>query len=116
MEHLDLTFQKNYDMLKLNIDIKPIVSTEDRQLWIMTGEINSMDPSEIQDGIDSCQMAINGDIEEISWGWEVFELLIHKETATLEYHGEFVEEIPTQDILRMLQDYKRALEYFDSGH
>ena len=40
--------------------------------------------------------------------------LIEKENSVLEYHGEKEMEIPTKEILKMLQDYKDAFEYHAS--
>lgn len=100
-------------MILNNYKIKPILTCENESLWIMIGELNDMTSSEIQDGIDTCVYAIEGKQTGYSWGLEVFELMIEKEVSVLEYHGEFVAEISTKDILKMLQDYKRALEYFE---
>lgn len=96
--------------------IKPRLYLEEERYWIMSDEIFKMTLSEIQNGIDTCLSAIDGNQTGFSWGLEVFELMIEKETSILEYHGEFVAEIPTQDILKMLQDYKRALEYFENKY
>ena len=94
--------------------IKASLLFEDENFWIMNNEINDMTPSEIQDGIESCRIAMKGDEEELSWGLEVFELLIRKEISILEYHSSFVAEIPTKDILKMLLDYQQALVYFEN--
>ena len=69
----------------------------------------------IEDGILSCERVMSGKYLEMSWGLEVSELLIHKETSTLEYHGKVVAEIPTIEIYEMLKKYKKALESFDCG-
>ncbi|WP_221417921.1 hypothetical protein, partial [Fulvivirga kasyanovii] len=50
-----------------------------------------------------------------NWGLDVFELMIDKETSVLEYHGEFITKISTKDILKILQDYKKALDYFQNN-
>ncbi|WP_103867296.1 hypothetical protein [Aquimarina sp. I32.4] len=101
-------------MINLDIKVKPILFTENRDLWIFTGEVNQMTSSEIQNGIDTCVYAMEGKQTGYSWGLEVFELLIEKEISTLEYHGDFVTEISTKEILKMLQDYKNALDYFET--
>lgn len=93
-------------------EIKPYISANNADFNLMFSEIYQMTPSEIQDGINTCQLALEGKTG-YSWGLEVFELMIEKEASELEYHGEFVAEIPTKNILKMLQDYKKALEYFE---
>lgn len=102
-------------MINLNFKIKPIITIENSDLWIFTGEIHQMPFSIIEDGILSCERVMSGKYLEMSWGLEVSELLIHKETSTLEYHGKFVAEIPTIEIYEMLKKYKKALESFDCG-
>ncbi|GAA3524139.1 hypothetical protein GCM10022393_43470 [Aquimarina addita] len=96
-------------------EIKPYINANNADFNLMFSEIYQMTSSEIQDGIDSCTLAIDGKYEKMSWGLEVFELLIRKEISILEYHGDFVAEIPTKDILKMLTDYKNALKYFEAN-
>jgi hypothetical protein len=57
---------------------------------------------------------MSGEYSEMSWGLEVSELLIHKEIATLEYHGKFVAEIPTIEILNMLKAYRDKLKDYEN--
>lgn len=99
--------------MKMRYQIRPYIHNEDSDLVMFFTELHQMTPSEIQDGINTCNIAINEGKSGFSWGLEVFELLIEKENSTLEYHGEFVAEIPTKEILKMLQDYKDALDYFE---
>lgn len=99
--------------MNLVYKIKPTITFENKELWIFNSELLQMDLQTIQDGIDSCEMTFNGQVTNLSWGWEVSELLIHKETSKLEYHGKFVAEIPTVEIYEMLKKYKKALEDFD---
>ncbi|TCI92781.1 hypothetical protein [Tenacibaculum sp. M341] len=94
-------------------EIKPYITANNADFNLMFSEIYQMTSSEIQDGLDTCKLAMHEDKTGYSWGLEVFELLIEKETSVLEYHGEFVSEIPTKDILKMLQDYRSALKYFE---
>jgi hypothetical protein len=103
-------------MLKLQYKIKPIISLEDRDLWIFTGEIHQMPFSMIEDGIESCRRVMSGEYPEMSWGLEVSELLIHKEISVLEYHGKFIAEIPTIEIYNMLKAYRDKLkDYYNES-
>lgn len=99
---------------KMIFQIKPYIDSPDEQLHLMISEIKQMTMSEIQDGIESCRLAIEGE-EGLSWGLEVFEILLSKELSTLEYHSSFITEIPTKDILQMLIDYRNALVHFDDN-
>lgn len=94
--------------------IKPYITADNSEFNLMFSEIYQMNSDEIQDGIDTCNLAIEGKTG-FSWGWEVFELAIEKEMSRLEYHGEFVVEIPTKEVLKMLQDYKNALDFFENN-
>jgi hypothetical protein len=101
-------------MINLNYTIKLTIHFSNKELWIFNNELLDMPFSMIEDGILSCERVMNGEYPEMSWGLEVSELLIHKETSTLEYHGKFVAEISTVEIYEMLKKYKKALEDFDS--
>ncbi|MFC0781003.1 hypothetical protein [Flavobacterium sp. HJSW_4] len=68
----------------------------------------------IEDGITSCKQVMSGEYPEISWGLEVSKILIHKEISTLEYHGKFVTEIPTEEICEMLEKYKDKLKEYEN--
>jgi|GEM_PF-2324335 len=92
--------------------IKPYISADNAQLNTMFSEIYQMSISIIDDGISSCKLAINGK-EDLSWGLEVFELLLSKEKSILEYHGQEICEIPTREILQMLIDYKNAVNFLE---
>ncbi|MCT4636871.1 MAG: hypothetical protein N4A72_04095 [Bacteroidales bacterium] len=96
-------------------NIKPYISADNADFNLMFTEIYQMSLSEIQDGINTCSIAINEGKSGYSWGREVFELMVEKEISILEYHGEFVAEIPTKELLKMLQDYKDALDYFEKN-
>jgi hypothetical protein len=96
----------------MKYSIKPYIHNTDENLRLFFTEIHQMDISEIQDGIDSCFGVMNNEDPELSWGSEVSELLIRKESSTLEYHGKFVAEIPTVEILNMLKAYRdKLIEY-----
>ncbi len=101
-------------MTNLNVIVKPILYTENRDLWIFIGETNQMPFSMIEDGIESCRRVMNGEHPELSWGLEVSELLIHQETCTLEYNGDFIAEIPTIEIYNMLIKYRDKLKDFET--
>lgn len=98
----------------LKYKIKPTIIFENKELWIFNSEILNMDLSQIQDGINSCQLIMDEKYPEMSWGLEVSELLIHKETSRLEYHGEFVMEIPTAEIYNMLKSYRDKLVEYEN--
>ena len=94
--------------------IKPYIEGNNPDFNLMFSEIYRMNYEEILDGIETCKRAISEN-ELYSWGFEVFELLIKKNTSILEYNGDFIMEIPTLHILNMLSEYKDALDYF-KGH
>ena len=100
-------------MTNLNVLIKPILYTENRDLWIFIGEINQMSFSMIEDGIESCRKVMAGEYPEMYWGLEVSELLIHQETSTLEYNGDFIAEILTLEIYNMLIKYRNKLKDYE---
>ena len=93
--------------------IKPRLYLVDQKYWMFSDEIHQMDISMIQDGIDSCEGVMSGKFQEMSWGLEVSELIINKETSRLEYHGCFVTEIPTIEICSMLKEYLNSLKSFE---
>ena len=101
-------------MIKLQYKIKPIIFLDDRDLWIFTGEINQMPFSMIEDGIESCRRVMSEEYPEMSWGLEVSEILIHKETSILEYNGKFVAEILTVEIYNMLKQYRDKLKEYEN--
>lgn len=98
----------------MKFEVKAYISTDDDRLRTMISEIKQMTISEIQDGINSCKLAISGE-EDLSWGSEVFELLLSKEKSVLEYHGQEICEIPTKEILQMLIDYKNAVKFLEKS-
>jgi hypothetical protein len=103
-------------METLKYKIKPTILFENKELWILNNEILDMTLSLIEDGVLSCERVINGEYTELNWGSEVSELLIRKESSTLEYHGKFVAEIPTVEILNMLKAYRdKLIEYEKEG-
>jgi hypothetical protein len=93
--------------------IKPRLYLLEQDLWLFSDEIHQMPFSMIEDGIESFRRVISGEYPEMTWGLEVSELLIHKETSTLEYHGKFVAEIPTIDIYNMLKEYRDKLKEYE---
>lgn len=93
--------------------IKPYIDSPDERLHLMISEIKQMTMSEIQDGINSCRLAIEEEKEGLSWGLEVFELLLSKERSILEYHGQKICDIPTKEIFQMLVDYKNAVNFLE---
>ncbi|WP_433829494.1 hypothetical protein [Flavobacterium anhuiense] len=101
-------------MKTLKYKIKPTIYLEDKKLWIFNNEILDMPFSMIEDGITSCKRVMSGEYPEMSWGLEVSELLIHKEISTLEYHGKFVAEIPTEEICEMLEKYRDKLKEYEN--
>lgn len=101
-------------MTNLNVVVKPILYTENRDLWIFIGETNQMPFSMIEDGIETCRRVIDGEYTEMSWGLEVAELLIHQKTSTLEYNGDFIAEIPTLEIYNMLITYRDKLKDYNT--
>jgi hypothetical protein len=101
-------------MTNLNVIVKPILYTENRDLWIFIGEINQMPFSMIEDGMESCRKVMAGEYPEMSWGFEVFELIIHEKTSILEYNGDFITEIPTIEIYNMLIKYRDKLRDYQA--
>lgn len=95
--------------------IKPsIISNDNLKFGTLISEIYQMPFSMIEDGVLSCERVMSGEYPEMSWGLEVSELLIHNEISTLEYHGKFVAEIPTIDILNMLKLYRDKLQDYEN--
>jgi hypothetical protein len=95
--------------------IKPYIDSVDNQKFgILISEIYQMPFSMIEDGIESCRRVMSGEYQEMSWGLEVSELLIHKVTSTLEYHGKFVADIPTIEIYNMLKAYRDKLKDYEN--
>jgi hypothetical protein len=94
--------------------IKPRLYLIEQDLWLFSDEIHQMPFSMIEDGIESCRRVISEEYLEMSWGMEVSELLIHKETSTLEYHGKFVADIPTIEIYNMLKAYRDKLKDYEN--
>jgi hypothetical protein len=95
--------------------IKPYIDSVDNQKFgILISEIYQMPFSMIEDGIESCRRVMSEEYPEMSWGLEVSELLIHKETSTLEYHGKFVADIPTIEIYNMLKAYRDKLKDYEN--
>ncbi len=92
--------------------IKPYISANNAQLNTMFSEIYQMPISILDDGINSCKLAIEGE-EGLSWGLEVFELLLGKEKSTLEYNGQETCDLATKEILQMLIDYKNAVNFLE---
>lgn len=80
---------------------------------IFFDEIMSMSIDIIQDGIDSCKMVMENIEDTLWWGAEVSEIEIKKDIATLTYHGEFVANIPTIELYKMLQKYIKAMELLE---
>lgn len=94
--------------------IKPsIISIDNLKFGTFISEIYQMPFSLIEDGIISCEKVMQGEYSEMSWGLEVSELLIHNEMSTLEYHGNFVAEIPTKEIYELLKSYREKLIEFE---
>ncbi len=96
-------------MKKIKFYIKPRLYLVDQELWTLSDEIHLMNIDQIQDGIDSCQFAIQGTHQEMSWGLEVFELIIQKETSKLYYNSLFIRDVSTLEFQDMLVKYKNAL-------
>ena len=94
--------------------IKPTILFENKELWIFNNEILDMPFSMIEDGIESCRRVMSEEYPEMSWGLEVSEILIHKETSILEYHGKFVAEILTIEIYNMLKQYRNKLQEYEN--
>lgn len=95
--------------------IKPYIDSLDNQKFgTFISEIYQMPLSMIEDGIESCRRVMSGEYPDMSWGLEVSELLIHKETSTLEYHGKLVAEIPTIEIYNMLKLYRDKLQEYEN--
>jgi len=92
--------------------IKPYISADNAQLNTMFSEIYQMPISMIDDGISSCKLAIDGE-KDLSWGLEVFELLLSKEKSILEYHGQKICDISTKEVFQMLVDYKNAVNFLE---
>lgn len=99
----------------LKYKIKPTIYFENKELWIFNNEILDMPFSMIEDGIISCKRVMSGEYPQMSWGLETSELLIHKDMSTLEYHGNFVTEIPTMEICEMLEKYRDKLKDYENG-
>jgi hypothetical protein len=97
----------------MNFKIKPYIEIDDLDFQTFVSEIYQMSFSMIEDGIISCEKVMNSDYHEMSWGLEVSELLLHKETSILEYHGKFVAEIPTIEIYNMLKEYRDKLKEYE---
>lgn len=98
----------------MRFEVKVYISTDDNRLRTMISEIKQMPMSMLDDGINSCRLAMDGE-EELSWGLEVFELLLNKEKSSLEYHGQAICDIPTKEILQMLIDYKNAINFLEKS-
>jgi hypothetical protein len=101
-------------MINIKYRIRPQIIFENKEFWIFNSEIYDMSFSMIQDGIESCRIVMSGEYSEMSWGLEVSEFLIHKETTILEYHGKFVAEIPTIEIYNMLKSYRDKLQDYEN--
>ncbi|MFD1605915.1 hypothetical protein ACFSJW_04865 [Flavobacterium artemisiae] len=101
-------------MKTLRYKIKPTIYFEDQKLWIFNNEILDMPFSIIENGILSCKQVINGEHEKLSWGLETAELLVHKETSILEYHGKFVTEIPPKEFCEILEIYRDKLKEYEN--
>lgn len=100
-------------MKEMIFKVRPYIHTDDRRFDTMLSEIYTMPLSMIDEGINSCQLVLNGEYEELNWGLEVFELSIKKDLAILEYHGEYVSELTTTHLLKLLKDYKDALVFLE---
>jgi hypothetical protein len=99
----------------MKYEIRPFIYNTDPELTLFFTELHQMIASQIDDGIYTCKQAIEEGKTGFSWGAEVFEIKVEKEISVLEYHGEFVREIPTREILEMLTEYKNAIDYLKNG-
>lgn len=96
-------------MKEIKYYIKPRLYLVDQELWSLSDEIHQMNISQVQDGIDSCQLAIEEKYPEINWGLEISELVIKKDTSKLYYNGLFIRDISTTQLQSMLVEYRDAL-------
>jgi hypothetical protein len=99
--------------MNIEYTIKPRLYLIERDLWLFSDEIHQMDFAMIQDGIDSCQLAMNEKYEVLNWGLEVSELEIRKDISVLTYNSKFVAEFQTIELCNMLKNYRDALIMFN---
>lgn len=95
--------------------IKPYIQCLDEQYSLFLTEIHQLKNSELQDIIDSCNAAINGENIELYWGWDISSLDIKKEVTLLSYNNTFQAEIPTTEIYTMLTIYLDKLKEYENG-
>lgn len=96
----------------MKYSIKPYIHSPEEKYRLLLIELNQLNISEINDIIDSCNLAMNGTHDELYWGWHISSLDMRKEVTRLSYNNSFVAEMPTVDIYNMLKEYRdRLLEY-----
>ncbi len=97
--------------------IRPYIEAKDSKFNTFFTEIYDMPLDLIQDGIDSCNMVMSEQQDELWWGLEVSSVCIHKENARLTYYDEFVADLPTIDLRNMLVSYrKKLIEYEEENY
>ncbi len=91
--------------------IKPFLYFKNEKFWTFSSEINSMNSQELDDLIDSFQVVLSGEYEELHFGFlHISELFIKKEITILKNNGHLVKEFDTGEIYKVFKYYQEALK------
>jgi hypothetical protein len=89
--------------------VKPRLYLVDRNLWILSDEIQEQTISKVANIVDSCVKVMNGEYECLNWDWHVSGLAMYKEKTILTYNSSFECEFSTPELHKMLFEYLSEL-------